>query len=600
MVRKPWLWGMGSFSLLLGIASGVWYWNFAGPPGSDSQRPGALATVARLESPSPPASDYVGSAACAECHSDIAASYASHPMANSCAAIDQATPLEDYSAADFTAADGRRYYVEWADGRVLHHESLADGQGALYDVAVEMAYVLGSGRHGRAYLAQRDGLLFQSPITWYAQQTRWDLSPGYDPHGHQGFERRVGDGCLYCHVGRVAPGTGGMDIYDQPAFVEATIGCERCHGPGGRHVAFHRQTAAEPDAADPIIHPAKLPPAERDAVCFICHLQGRATFRRFGRGFFDFRPGQSLQDTLLIYLEGARVDQQQTTLPVSQVEQMQISKCYRESQGAFTCTSCHDPHYAPTPAERRAHYRDKCLTCHGTDDCTAPTEQRLAADLQDSCIACHMPALPTREVAHTALTDHRVVRRIQDQPAPAAVADPRQLRLFGDESRIAERERNRGRGLLLMEAAQGLRNARFAEQAQALLTPPELAGAAWRDVLKALDNDPIALDALGLARHVSGAEVEAREAWQAAVRADPRMERSLYSLAESHARAGDHAAALQWLEQLAALNPFTAEVPALREYEQAMSVAVNAEYARMGAPVGDGDEVAFLPPVSGG
>ncbi len=42
------------------------------------------------------------------------------------------------------------------------------------------------------------------------------------------------------------------------------------------------------------------------------------------------------------------------------------------------------------------------------------------------------------------------------------------------------------------------------------------------------------------------------------------------------------------------------ELPSLGEYEKAMSVAVNAEYARMGAPVSDGDEVAFLPPVSGG
>ena len=42
------------------------------------------------------------------------------------------------------------------------------------------------------------------------------------------------------------------------------------------------------------------------------------------------------------------------------------------------------------------------------------------------------------------------------------------------------------------------------------------------------------------------------------------------------------------------------ETPALSEYEKAMSVAVNEEYARMAAPVNDGDEVAFMPPVSGG
>jgi molybdopterin converting factor subunit 1 len=43
-----------------------------------------------------------------------------------------------------------------------------------------------------------------------------------------------------------------------------------------------------------------------------------------------------------------------------------------------------------------------------------------------------------------------------------------------------------------------------------------------------------------------------------------------------------------------------AEMPALREYERTMSVAVNADYAKMSAAVAEGDEVAFLPPVSGG
>ena len=47
-------------------------------------------------------------------------------------------------------------------------------------------------------------------------------------------------------------------------------------------------------------------------------------------------------------------------------------------------------------------------------------------------------------------------------------------------------------------------------------------------------------------------------------------------------------------------NALVAEMPALVEYEQTMSVAVNAEYARMAADVHEGDEVAFLPPVSGG
>ena len=43
-----------------------------------------------------------------------------------------------------------------------------------------------------------------------------------------------------------------------------------------------------------------------------------------------------------------------------------------------------------------------------------------------------------------------------------------------------------------------------------------------------------------------------------------------------------------------------AEFPDLAAYERSMSVAVNADYARMSAVVREGDEVAFMPPVSGG
>lgn len=43
-----------------------------------------------------------------------------------------------------------------------------------------------------------------------------------------------------------------------------------------------------------------------------------------------------------------------------------------------------------------------------------------------------------------------------------------------------------------------------------------------------------------------------------------------------------------------------ADLPALADYERSLSCAVNAEYARLASPVSDGDEIAFLPPVSGG
>lgn len=43
-----------------------------------------------------------------------------------------------------------------------------------------------------------------------------------------------------------------------------------------------------------------------------------------------------------------------------------------------------------------------------------------------------------------------------------------------------------------------------------------------------------------------------------------------------------------------------AEFPDMARYESSISSAVNADYAKMTAALSDGDEVAFLPPVSGG
>lgn len=50
----------------------------------------------------------------------------------------------------------------------------------------------------------------------------------------------------------------------------------------------------------------------------------------------------------------------------------------------------------------------------------------------------------------------------------------------------------------------------------------------------------------------------------------------------------------------AAWGALTREWPALEPYRGSLSCAVNAEYAKFTDPIGEDDEVAFLPPVSGG
>lgn len=47
-------------------------------------------------------------------------------------------------------------------------------------------------------------------------------------------------------------------------------------------------------------------------------------------------------------------------------------------------------------------------------------------------------------------------------------------------------------------------------------------------------------------------------------------------------------------------DDLTLDVPNLAPHRAALSAAVNAEFAPFTTPVRDGDEIAFLPPVSGG
>jgi len=51
---------------------------------------------------------------------------------------------------------------------------------------------------------------------------------------------------------------------------------------------------------------------------------------------------------------------------------------------------------------------------------------------------------------------------------------------------------------------------------------------------------------------------------------------------------------------ISVFNKFAAEFPAMEAHRASILLALNSEFARPDTPVSDGDEIAFLPPVSGG
>ena len=91
-------------------------------------------------------------------------------------------PLERYdpSAHNPFESLGVQFLVERRPEAMLHKAIRRDLSGrVVVEVAAEIAFVLGSGTRGRSYLLNRDGYLFQSPLSWYTQKSAWDLSPGF-------------------------------------------------------------------------------------------------------------------------------------------------------------------------------------------------------------------------------------------------------------------------------------------------------------------------------------------------------------------------------------------------------------------------------------
>src|SRR5207248_2420213 len=143
-----------------------------------------------------------------------------HPMGRSLAPVSEVADKQRYAKADHNPfdADGFGYRIEREGDRVFHRETGTDSQGKVVaDSRAEIAFVIGSGTHAHSYLINRDGFLFQSPVTWYTQKGIWDLSPGYRGR-HTSFERAVRAECLFCHANRIEPAGDALNHYRPPIF----------------------------------------------------------------------------------------------------------------------------------------------------------------------------------------------------------------------------------------------------------------------------------------------------------------------------------------------------------------------------------------------
>ena len=494
---------------------------------------------------------YVGSDRCRECHAEIVSSYEATPMGRSMHRIPSDFPLEDRpTAVRITPPGAREYRVQWNDHGMQHVElrhSAYDRK--LYEQSVPIHFAVGSGQHGRSYLTQHKNVMFMSPLTWYSEKNKWDLSPGYPPSRHPRFERRIADGCISCHAGLVNAEGEAQHRFAPDPFHELSIGCERCHGPGREHIAWYQNASAsksETAIGKPLmVNPASLSPAARESVCLQCHIQGLARVLRSGRSEFSFRPGELISDCWTI-LVADNSDGRRATTAVSQAEQMMSSVCYQRSDQQLGCISCHDAHSVPTPELRGSFYRERCLSCHEhAAHCgLSETERRLRIP-EDSCIECHMPGQTANDVPHTTLTDHRILAR----PTRASLLPGRTIKLqllAADLFPVPPDELDRARGIAIGHQAETTGNPELLAQSLTLLGQS----------LSRQPGDLAVLNSLGNLLQRAGRLDEAKAVALEAHRLLPSHEAAIELLGMISIQKNDIESGLIWATKLAELNPY--------------------------------------------
>jgi len=345
---------------------------------------------------------YIGAARCAKCHR---AEYHTQVASRHAASFARARDLDQLPLPDQPIPDP-------GNPRVTHRFTRDDDSLRVETRAIDQVfravvdYAFGAADRFRTLTGLDDqGHSVMIRMSHYESPrgSGWDLATGLPPQpvtakdylGKPMLDRDGIRRCLFCHT------TNFRAVRDQtgPEAVDHAIGCEKCHGPGGHHVA-----AVEARFADvAIASRGEASAAAINEQCGRCHSMHhveKISAPRTDPVWYRF---QSLSLTW--------------------------SRCYTESQGQLSCVTCHDPHQNVETST--ALNEAKCLSCHSAEPASLrvtvtraapgdgprtassasarnspkPVVTRCPVNSTTGCLDCHMPRAWTPST-HSFKTDH--------------------------------------------------------------------------------------------------------------------------------------------------------------------------------------------------
>ncbi len=504
-------------------------------------------------------------AACAPCHREIYERYRTTPMANA-----SGPAIDGFIPADIVhSASGIHYRVTEEAGNLwLSYERESASPDRALNGRQELRYFLGSGKRGRTYLFEQSGYWFEAPINWYAKTHIWDMAPNHAADREMPFTMPVDLGCLHCHASNVARALReARNLYAGEPFAHGGITCAACHGDSDAHIASNGKVR--------MLDIDALQAVRRDSVCLNCHLEGQAAVIRNGREMENFTPGDDLFDYALYFVY--RRENGSGGRATSQWEALLRSECKKKSGDRLTCTTCHDPHKSPSPQEKVAFYRQKCLQCHNTADFAEKHHPENA-----DCTACHMARPPSNDIAHEQVTDHWIKKRISNDRLPLAttgeleavggvIADDRDLGLA--YAQMAERgDRQAGeRAISLLERAEytesGARHDHTLHEQLGFLKQqngqPAAAAEEYQMALEADRYSTLAAGDLALLKAGDHQYAEASRLWKQVFDDDPSQLAAGMNQAIVECGLGERASALATLTRILEFSPDDEEASAM-------------------------------------